>query len=282
MALIIVLLLAGIAAAQDLEVIGKSYVVVESPFELQAPTTHQIYQWGSTPGLTIRDNESRASIAGPPGKYEIRCKVYTITLQEEAPGFRLTPQVYRKVVQIGASETPEPGEPTPDKPTPGEPLPDLSALTDQCERLADALADSATAALLAGELQHAVEQNDKALDIATARVTQAIRTALLNRKGNSRTKDWLGGWRAPLAASIEKLGIQTAGQYRSVITALITGLKRSNQKRATVSRLLLGRTGDVRTHSVRAAQAWTPPVRIIQTRPTYSWPVTYPQFQQPA
>lgn len=140
-------------------------------------------------------------------------------------GQKVTPPRFFKLV-IGGSTKPPPVDP----PTPIPPVGDFAALAAKSKQLATALNDLPTVKLLTDGLD-AVLARPPPTDVITARqsVSRAVEIALLARTGASRLKDWLNGWRLPIATELETLAaagrFSTPAEYFRAIKALAESLK---------------------------------------------------------
>lgn len=109
-------------------------------------------------------------------------------------------------------------------PGPVDPPPPISGAVSEASRKgATALNDPATASAMASALRGAIAQaTGKPIDEQKLIVRSAIETVLLNRKGESRTKDWLALWREPVNNAIA--GENPQANYLSLIQQAADGL----------------------------------------------------------
>jgi len=115
-----------------------------------------------------------------------------------------------------------PIDPPIDPPTTG-----FAALVAASQAGCQSLADLDTQRGLSGAIlaQVAATNPDVPLDMAKTLIVNAIEDRLLRRQGVSRTKDWLNGWRIPVANEIKKLNIADTKTYLTAMKAVAESMQ---------------------------------------------------------
>lgn len=143
--------------------------------------------------------------------------------------------VTHTVTIAGSLPVPDP-DPTPDPdpdPTP-TPVPELEQIEKLSAESAARLADSTTAKSIAEAITLVETEIDAmcsrgqcpGLDATKSMMVAAIERKLLERRGASRSVNWLDGWRKPINEAISRLQITDVPTYRAVMRAVAAGLGR--------------------------------------------------------
>jgi len=114
-----------------------------------------------------------------------------------------------------------------DPPVDPQPPVGFAALVAVSKAGCDSLADIDTQRGLSGAIlaQVAATNPDVPLDMAKTLIVNAIENRLLRRQGVSRTKDWLNGWRIPVATEIKKLNIADTKTYLAAMKAVAESMQ---------------------------------------------------------
>lgn len=159
--------------------------------------------------------ENRFLLTGKPGKY--------MAVVDTGDRNKYVPIVIPgKATDPGEPEEPE----TPDL--------DLSSLADSSNTLASKVNDLPTRQALAVSLGGDIEGSFSEMRVE---IQTRVEDTLLVRKGESRKKDWLNGWRRPISEEMVRLKVETAEQYREAIRQIVVGLKRDSQGSQSVLKL---------------------------------------------
>jgi hypothetical protein len=129
-------------------------------------------------------------------------------------------------VSVGNGPNPPPVDPGDPNPPPVS-----GSVAEASRKGAAALNDPATASAMATALLGAVSQAEgKSIDEQKLIVRTAIETVLLDRKGESRSKDWLALWREPVNTAIAAENPQV--NYLALIRQAAAGLGGSSASRS--------------------------------------------------
>lgn len=181
-------------------------------------------------GRTIECNDTLAFAIGTPGRYE-----FTLVVADKEAAIAYAR--HSVTIRPAGSISPPPTEPAPVEP---EPQPGVSQFEKLSRELAAKVGDATTAtALQKSMLDAAASVRGRTLDEAKRAIGSAFESTMLQRTGESRNKDWLGLWRAPIDQAIASWAPKDTASYLSAIEAVAKGLVASAASDTVETKIVL-------------------------------------------